>query len=140
MFISNNKTIKRVLEYKKLLKKYEEDVQQGKGTYQRFSRLVQMNMNLRMPPQKGFHRDHIVPKSFCRKMGVSVSQTNHANNLRYILPDKNINKWSFLEEEELIHLKIMCELWGIEYPSQELIDAHNEDSLIKRKALHRVRK
>lgn len=98
-----------------------------------------MNMNFKMKPLRGFHRDHIVPKSFCRKLGISVSQTNHSKNLRYILPYKNINKWSFIEEYELKHLKIMCPIWGVRYPSEDMINQHNIESKTKRNSLHRVR-
>ena len=72
--------------------------------------------------------DHIIPKSFCRKLGLTPEQANHPKNLRYLLPKDNVDKFSYIYLEEELHLEIMCKEWGIEYPSRELIEQHNYDA------------
>lgn len=135
MFVSNEKSYKMLLNFRNRMREYDAAVEKGKGTYGHFARLVGMHMNMVFPTVRGLHRDHIVPKSFCRKIGVTVRQTNNRDNLRYISPTVNIDKWSFMEEEELAHLKVMCKVWEIDFPTQKIIDEHNASSLIKRKSL-----
>lgn len=125
--------ILRYVEFKRQLEIYEVDVIRGKDSYSEFSRMVKMHLNFIFPNVKGFHRDHIVPKSFCRKVGISVVDTNNAKNLKYILPKDNTDKWSHLGPDELEHLKIMCGVWNIPFPSDEIISKHNESSEITKK-------
>tara|TARA_R110002050_G_scaffold254933_1_gene393569 strand:+ start:95 stop:322 length:228 start_codon:yes stop_codon:yes gene_type:complete len=69
-------------------------------------------------------------------LGISVADTNHPRNLRYLKPEDNIDKFSFIYGEEKDHLAVMCEeVWNIPYPDHTLIDEHNHDAEIKSNAL-----
>lgn len=125
LFTTHATGIKAQLKYYKALRKYEENCRKGKGTYEEFAKVVKMHLNLVMPAAKGMHRDHKVPLSLCRKMRISVSQTNNAHNLQYLKPQDNVNKFSFIGSKELEYLDEMCKIWGVSFPPQELIDEHN---------------
>ena len=135
MYVPHKKGYEQQLRYYRALREYEENCRIGQGTYREFAKCVGMNLNLVMASAKGYHRDHIVPKSFCRKLGISVSQTNHPKNLRYLKPKDNVDKFSFMYSEELAHLKVMCEIWGVSFPSRAMIDEHNASAATKSKAL-----
>lgn len=135
MYANDKNNIMRLLKYRADMDKYLKTVSEGNGTYKKFCRLVNVHLNMTIRSVKGLERDHIVPKSFCRKLGLTVEQTNNPKNIQYILPEKNMEKWSFIEEEEETHLKVMCPIWGIKYPSLEKIEAHNK--LARENNLHK---
>lgn len=73
--------------------------------------------------------DHIVPVSFCRKLGLTTQQASMRENLTALDIDLNIKKWSFVDESVLGHLQFMTVLWGIPFPSEDIINGHNSSSL-----------
>ena len=126
--------------YAKVLRalgEYNEDLSKGLGTYEKFVHVVNMHLNLTLPSIKGMHRDHIVPKSFIRKLGLSPLDANHPKNLEYVSPEKNISKFSYIRDREKEHLKVMCNIWNIPYPDHTLIDEHNYTAEIKQTSLNK---
>ena len=77
-----------------------------------------------MPRKKGFHRDHIVPVSFCYKLGVSYDLVNIDTNLRYVTEEENMSKHGIIEDCE--QLFTICALSGVGYPSIDMITKHNK--------------
>lgn len=132
MFTPRKVGHEQLIRYFKAKRKYLENVVKGKGTYREFARVVGMHLNLTMPAIGNRHRDHWIPKSFCRKLGLTPDQTNHPSNLRYLTPEQNIDKFSFIGEDERKHLKVMCEIWGIDYPHNTTIDKHNHEGHLKK--------
>lgn len=126
MYSNDKNNAVRSLRYKVELEKYNEAVRNGEGTYKQFKRLINMHLNLTIRSVKGLERDHIVPASFCRKLGLTISQTNHIKNIQYITPEQNMEKWSFIGEKEREHLARMLPIWEIEMPSNGMIAAHNK--------------
>ena len=131
MFTPRKTNVKQHLRYVKARKIWQEKRNKGSETYLDFRKVVNMHLNLVMPAISILHRDHKIPASFCRKLGLTPEQTNHVKNMEYLNPKKNVDKFSFLYEKERDHLKVMCEIWGIEYPDHTMIDQHNADSLVK---------
>jgi len=76
--------------------------------------------------KSGFHRDHIVPVAFCRLLRISPEQASHADNLRYLSPEKNKKKGNFITKSGYEHLKAMCVVWGIPVPSDDFIRDYNK--------------
>ena len=91
-----------------------------------YSRKAMKVMKHLLPTQPHHHRDHIVPVSFCRKLGISPYQCSRIENLQYLRRQENLDKWSFINDGNKPHLRQMCILWGIEYPSEETINEHNK--------------
>lgn len=72
--------------------------------------------------------DHIIPVSFCRKLGVTPEQASNIFNLDFIDQESNLKKWSYITKEGEPHLRLMCLLWEIDYPSKKMIDDHNKEA------------
>jgi len=85
-----------------------------------------VNYHNPLPPKPGHHRDHIIPISFCYELGLTLEQINHLDNLTYLTNEENINKFSFIGEEQLPHLNKMCKIWGIDIPNEDIIKEYNE--------------
>ena len=90
-----------------------------------YRRVALVEMERVMDVKKGWHRDHIVPISFCRKIGVEPEKASIVLNLQYLMPEDNMDKSSFVTDRAIGMLDALCEIWGVEVPSRETIDNHN---------------
>ena len=131
-----NEKAGKILDFYKARKNYRKLKAEGNDTYKDFARVVTMSLNILMPSVRGMHRDHIIPASFCRKLGLTPLQTNHPKNLRYIKPQDNIDKWSYIEDYERDYLHVMCKIWNIPYPDEDMILAHNKEAARTDKAMN----
>ena len=102
-----------------------ENFRTKKVTVKEYRDEARREMNEVMAIMPGFHRDHIIPVSFCKKIGATPKQCSMRKNLTYLSPVDNKNKSSIVADYHIAHLEEMCEIWGVEMPSREFIDEHN---------------